>query len=341
VTTVSIAMATFNGAAYLGAQLRSLIDQSRRPDEVVVCDDASTDGTVDQCESVLHGSGIELVVLQNAVNLGPYASFSRALCATRGDHVFLCDQDDVWYPTKIARVSAILASRPEVSSVVHDVDICTGDLTPIGQTKFERMRRLGLPLAENVTGMSTATRRAVVDAAFPLSDPLATSHDAWLHWVADHMGERHVLNVALAAFRRHDDNVTKDLLVNRGVRVTGRPPLYRFRQLVAAWDVDRRLDQAHRFATLQETWLHRAQTTELVPRARIAESFERVRARQHAIDVIAAVASTALPSRWLRAAGRWSELRRYAAMLGPSLVVGPVVYGSRSGGQRDRPRRSA
>jgi glycosyltransferase involved in cell wall biosynthesis len=327
-TTVSIAMAIHNGARFLEPQLRSLVAQSLRPDEVVVCDDASTDGGAERCEAILSGSGIALVLLRNARPIGPYASFSRALSATRGEFVCLCDQDDVWYPDKIAATTGYLTAHPEVSAVVHDVDICRSDLSPVGQTKLERMAALGLPPEGNVTGMSTVTRRAVVDAAFPLQDPLATTHDAWLHWVAGHVGERRVLELRLAAFRRHEGNVTKDLLVNRGVRVDRRPRFHAVGQLWRARDAAARVAQARRLADLEIDWLAQARERPLVVPEQIDASLADAGRRLRALDEIEAIATLGAPARWLRAAASARTWRPHVGLFGPSLVVGALLYGT-------------
>lgn len=326
--TISIAMAIHNGTRFLEPQLRSLVDQTCRPDEVVVCDDGSTDGGAELCEAILQGSGIRLVVLRNGQALGPYASFSRAISATRGDYVFLCDQDDVWYPEKIAVTTRFLSLHPEVSAVVHDVDICRGDLSPVGQTKFERMSILGLPHAENVTGMSTVTRRSVVDAAFPLQDPSATSHDAWLHWVAAHLGERRTLDATLAAFRRHGSNVTSDLLLNRGVRVTRRPLLHSLRQLVRARDAGARVERARRLVALQSEWLRRAGASRQVSEERIRNSREDLGETLRALEMIESISSLNVPTRWIRAVALRAELRPHLERFGPSVVIGALLYGT-------------
>jgi glycosyltransferase involved in cell wall biosynthesis len=328
VTTVSVAMAIHDGARFLEPQLRSLVAQRRPPDEVVVCDDASQDGGAELCTAILSGTGIALVLLRNERSIGPYASFSRALAATGGDFVCLCDQDDVWYPDKIAEATAYLSARPAVSAVVHDVDICRSDLIPVGQTKFERMAALGLPPEGNVTGMSTATRRAVVDAAFPLPDPSATSHDAWLHWVAGHLGERHVLEQRLAAFRRHEGNVTKDLLVNRGVRVDRRPRFHAVGQLWRARDAGARVAQARRLAALEIEWLAAARARGLVAAERADAGLAGAQGRLRALDEIEAIATLGAPARWLRAAAGRRAWRPHVALFGPSLVVGALLYGT-------------
>jgi glycosyltransferase involved in cell wall biosynthesis len=332
--TISIAMAIHNGVRFLEPQLRSIVDQSRRPDEIVVCDDGSTDGSAELCAAVLRSSGIRLILMRNEQPIGPYGSFSRALCATRGDFVCLCDQDDVWYRDKIAVTTMFLTSHPEVSAVVHDVDICRSDLSAVGQTKLERMTLLGLPHDGNVAGMSTVTRRSVIDAAFPLQDPSATAHDAWLHWVAAHLGERRVLDISLAAFRRHESNVTSDLLINRVDRVGRRPWLHWLRQLLRAGDADLRIERVRHRVALEIAWLKRARESHLVPEERIDASLTASRETLQALDEIEAISARTTLPRWIHATARHRMWRQHLGRLGPSIVVGALIYGTRAHDRR-------
>ncbi|MCU1420501.1 MAG: glycosyltransferase family 2 protein, partial [Microbacteriaceae bacterium] len=89
-TAISIALCTFNGERYLPQQLASILAQSPLPQELVVSDDASSDGSVDIVIRALEGSPVSLVLLRNATPLGVSANFEQAIRATSGDLVALC-----------------------------------------------------------------------------------------------------------------------------------------------------------------------------------------------------------------------------------------------------------
>lgn len=94
---LSVALATYNGGKYIVEQLRSIKDQTRPVDEVVIVDDCSTDDTVRAVRGFLAENdlpGWRLFV--NRENLGYAENFRRAMEACTGDLIFLCDQDDVW-----------------------------------------------------------------------------------------------------------------------------------------------------------------------------------------------------------------------------------------------------
>ncbi len=100
---LSIAMCTYNGAAYLSEQFESLATQTRVPDELVVCDDSSTDKhTREMVEAFARRAPFAVRLFVNKQNLGSKRSFELAIRRCRGEIIFLCDQDDVWREDKLA-----------------------------------------------------------------------------------------------------------------------------------------------------------------------------------------------------------------------------------------------
>lgn len=97
---LSIAMPTFNGANYLSTQLDSILEQTRPPDEIIVYDDASDDGTVEIARSYERDHDA-VEVYEGGANLGVAGNFKRALRACTGDVIALSDQDDVWRADKL------------------------------------------------------------------------------------------------------------------------------------------------------------------------------------------------------------------------------------------------
>lgn len=98
---MSIAMATYNGARYLREQLDSFAAQTRLPDELVVCDDGSSDDTLNILEEFARTAPFQVRIFRNDVNLGYAQNFARALERCVGDLVFLSDHDNVWFEDKI------------------------------------------------------------------------------------------------------------------------------------------------------------------------------------------------------------------------------------------------
>jgi len=129
---VSIAMAVCNGENYIAEQLQSVLSQTRPPDEVIICDDGSSDGTVSLVNDfiVTHGlSGWHVSV--NPQNLGYVRNFYNAIGQTTGDIIFLCDQDDVWHPDKIEKMVRILEQNPHIQVLNSGFQKIDGNGRPI------------------------------------------------------------------------------------------------------------------------------------------------------------------------------------------------------------------
>lgn len=96
--TLSIVIATYNGARFLREQLDSVYFQTLQADEVLAVDDCSTDETVAILEEYHQRYGLKYVV--NKHNLRVNANFEKGMRLAKGDYISLCDQDDVWFREK-------------------------------------------------------------------------------------------------------------------------------------------------------------------------------------------------------------------------------------------------
>lgn len=108
--TISVCMSTYNGENYIEEQLYSILHQSCRPDEVIICDDASSDSTVEIVSKFIRDNQLEEVwkLYKNSENRGYPANFYHAMSFCSGDLVFLSDQDDIWHEKKLEQMSNVL-----------------------------------------------------------------------------------------------------------------------------------------------------------------------------------------------------------------------------------------
>ena len=99
---ISVALTTFNGEKYIEKQLKSLLFQQRPIDEVIIVDDASSDKTVVIVDEFIKKNNLlNWHLYVNNENIGFLKNFKNAIEKTTGDIIFLCDQDDIWFNTKI------------------------------------------------------------------------------------------------------------------------------------------------------------------------------------------------------------------------------------------------
>lgn len=208
-----ILLATHNPPpALFTRQLASLAAQTETDWQCLVFDDSSTD----RAAVVEQFTDPRFVVMPAREHLGAYRAFEHLLQMADGVPVFLCDQDDFWHPTKLARmlqvpVTAFCSMRVvDVNgSLVRDRFLPpVGDLTPAG-----------LLLMNSVSGAALMVSDRVRRAALPFPAPeLRGWHDQWLAAVAARLGELHYLDAPLVDYTQHTSQVVGDGLR----RLTGR-----------------------------------------------------------------------------------------------------------------------
>ena len=125
--SLSVAMCTYNGAAFLREQLDSILAQQLPPNEIVICDDHSTDGTLNILESYREKYPAIIKVFHNDQQLGAVKNFEKAINLCSCDLIFLCDQDDIWFPHKTASVINIFNRYPNIKAISHNLQICMAD----------------------------------------------------------------------------------------------------------------------------------------------------------------------------------------------------------------------
>jgi glycosyltransferase involved in cell wall biosynthesis len=130
-STISIALATFNGGAYIQEQLDSLASQLLLPMELVVSDDGSNDQTIELIQNFSMVAPFPVKLVQNRERLGYGLNFLNAASLCAGSHIAFCDQDDVWLPQKIARISTILQSG-SFDLVAHSAKVVDRQLNWLG-----------------------------------------------------------------------------------------------------------------------------------------------------------------------------------------------------------------
>lgn len=217
-TRISIALATYNGAAYLAEQLASLARQTALPDELVVSDDTSTDSTIGIVEKFARSAPFTVNLLAPGERLGFAGNFNRALLATTGDLIFPCDQDDVWFPNKLETILELAQRHPDAMVLMNDVVITGSSLEPAGLTKLEQFRSAGISVDRYLMGAAAAVRKEFLDAVMPVP-PGYPAHDDWIIKLAIGVGRRQLLPTPLQHYRIHSSNTSR-FRVNSNRRVS-------------------------------------------------------------------------------------------------------------------------
>jgi hypothetical protein len=213
--SLSVALCTYNGGVYLDEQLQSILNQSRPPDEVVICDDCSTDRTIDIARKFAEAADFPVRVSVNESNVGVTKNFERAIGLCEGDVIVLSDQDDCWYETRLSVLEQSLLSEPSVGLVFSDADLMDENSRLLGKRlwktfglsesrskKIQEGRPLDVLLRHNVvTGATMAFRSELRDMVLPIPD-IAT-HDLWIALIASAVSEIRALPVPSIKYRKH------------------------------------------------------------------------------------------------------------------------------------------
>lgn len=218
--TISVAMTTYNGASYLREQLDSIFAQTRMPDEIIVCDDQSSDQSAEILRDYADRSPCHMKVVVNDKRLGSIKNFEKAIDLCAGDVIALCDQDDVWRPQKLSVIESAFAADSEIGVVLTNADLIDqngaalrGDLW--SRCRFNRSRQralsgsrrynllLGLPIA---TGATMAFRSRFKSLLLPIPAEAPTYfHDRWIAVLIAAVGRIAIIPDKLIAYRLHRD----------------------------------------------------------------------------------------------------------------------------------------
>ena len=222
---ISIAMATYNGAKYLREQLDSIAAQTLLPYELVICDDGSTDATLDIAEQFAAEAEFSVRIYRNETNLGYADNFLKAASLCEGDWVAFCDQDDVWISEKLAVVSTEISDN--ILMVVHSAKVVDDRLTPLGycMPSFNEVAVGGIlvnhpmkiyPGFACVFNINLVKQFSWIDRPQSYLGPRGkVSHDWWIYWLANVFGDIKYIPNVLVLYRRHDSVVSKPFAITR------------------------------------------------------------------------------------------------------------------------------
>ncbi len=215
---LSVALCTYNGAEFLSKQLESIKQQTMPIHEIVVCDDGSSDETLAILERFSSQVAFPVHIHRNPVNLGSSKNFEKCMRLCQGDLIFLCDQDDVWMPEKVARIVQYLAEHPEHEAVFSNATMIDQAGFPTGKTSFEQIEftpetqdkwlqggALRILLKGYiVTGAAMAIKKQALARISPV--PLITEeliHDGWIALNLSIHNQIGFITTCLIQYREH------------------------------------------------------------------------------------------------------------------------------------------
>lgn len=264
---VSIAMTTYNGAKYLQEQLDSFLNQTRQPDELVVCDDGSIDATLEILEVCRQRAPFAVHIYRNETNLGHTRNFEKAMALCSGDLIFLSDQDDVWDASKITTVFDCFNKNPAIDVVINDAYYTDEKLVRAGTTVLQKVLSVGGGRNGHIAGACTALTKRFRNFILPFPKTNCPQHDVYIHRWANLLGNKHLLDMQLQVWRIHGLNTTTNNEMSHSEIVSQRNSYMRTRNIDTS---SAYLKKADEFREMKTLLVAREEYLSLLPMARQA-----------------------------------------------------------------------
>jgi glycosyltransferase involved in cell wall biosynthesis len=215
-------MATYNGERFLEQQLQSLSKQTRLPAELIICDDASGDATVDIIKRFSETAPFPVKLVVNEQRLGWRRNFLKSASLCTSEYIAYCDQDDIWLPEKLATVQWHLEKkRPLLLQHGYRTIDSVGNIIsePITYEYLER----DAPWVHSF-GLNQVFHRSIVEFfdLWDLSEDHFYSdermaHDEFAAFLAALLGRIETIKEVLLYYRQHGNNTVGFVpLINHG-----------------------------------------------------------------------------------------------------------------------------
>ncbi len=208
---ISVVICTYNGEKYIEELMQSILIQSRKADEIIVCDDGSTDSTLVKIYKMLDEFDGDKKVICNEQRLGVTKNFEKAITNATGDIVFLSDQDDIWFENKIEVMTEIFYKRKDCVLAFSNGQIyengfkrkTIADLLNVNPAECIKNKSFYLKRAF-IPGTTMAVKREYAISIMPF--PKAWIHDGWIAINAQLYGDIVYVKKCLMAYRLHNEN---------------------------------------------------------------------------------------------------------------------------------------
>lgn len=209
---VSVCLATYNGEKFIEEQLFSIIRRLPGNSEIIIVDDCSYDNTIHIIKNI---SDDRIKIFQNKSREGPVKSFERAISLTKGDIIFLSDQDDIWCEHKISVMLRNFEEYSDVGLIISDAYICNSN-GEIYIDSFKGLRSFKLfkidgfmcnLLRNNYLGCTMAFKSELKNYILPFPQGVPM-HDIWIGNIANIFSKVLFIDDKLIYYRRHGANLT-------------------------------------------------------------------------------------------------------------------------------------
>jgi glycosyltransferase involved in cell wall biosynthesis len=207
-TLISVAMAAYNGSAFIDAQIESILNQTHTNIELIICDDCSLDETVKIVCKYQNDTRVKPYF--NEINVGYKMNFEKAIGLCSGNYIALADQDDIWNPRKLE----LLLKHISDHDLIHSDAVIIDDRGAVIDTSYSRYSSKSLICTArnilfngSVTGCTCMFNSRITGQIlpFPSGD---YAHDRWIALVSSIGNGVHYLDLPLIKYRQHSNNIS-------------------------------------------------------------------------------------------------------------------------------------
>ena len=204
---ISVCLAAYKGEKYIEEQILSILPQLSYDDEIIVSDD-KPGGLTEKIVRRLMSEDQRIIYVEGK-GRGVVSNFTNAIRHSRGDKIFLCDQDDVWLPEKVKRV--LEAFENGASLVLHNAYVTDENLNITSYSFFQdRGSQKGVfrnILKNSYMGCCMAFDRKLLKKIMPIPRYIPM-HDQWIGLMGEIYGNVTFIDTPLIYYRVHGNNVT-------------------------------------------------------------------------------------------------------------------------------------
>ncbi|HNU97027.1 MAG TPA: glycosyltransferase family 2 protein [Candidatus Portnoybacteria bacterium] len=223
----SIILTAYNGEKYIREQIESILAQTSKDWELIICEDHSSDSTLKIAEEYADKYD-NISIIKNEKNLGLTENFAKGLICANGEFIAVCDVDDYWLPEKIELQLKILKEHKDIGLVYHDVyitdenlriqkksslrKILRGNIFSLHRVNVNKDNLESLIRTNHITAPTIMFRASLKEKILPI--PKNSLQDMWIGLIAAAFSKIYFIDKQLIKYRQHGDNMV-------GIKING------------------------------------------------------------------------------------------------------------------------
>ena len=215
---ISVALCTYNGEKFIDQQIDSILNQTLKVDEIIVCDDGSSDRTIEILNQYSKNNPNLFKIYQNEQNLKSVKNFEKAIQLCSGDIIFLSDQDDIWVNEKVEHYISYFDKNPNIK-VLASNGYCINEKSEVEEKysiwdvpQFLREKKVSFTyyklityISNIATGASMAFKKEIIKEILPFPILKGFHHDEWIAIIASKKNTFELLNEKYFYYRIHSN----------------------------------------------------------------------------------------------------------------------------------------